>query len=184
MSKNKSTINKVGRIILLSFIGLIIGINLYSWNARMFGGNEMPMPFGWGCSVVLSGSMEPELSVDDMVIIKAQNEYSEGDVVVYQDGGSLVIHRIISLDGDTVITRGDANNAADQPINISAVKGKAVAGVPFVGALVSFLRTPIGFILIIIAAIVLFELPYMMERKRANEEKEKIKEEIRRLKEE
>lgn len=184
MSKTKSKLKKIGRIVLLSVVGLIIGINLYSWNARTLVGNAMPMPFGWGVSVVLSGSMEPALSVNDMVIVREQNEYSEGDIVVYQDESSLVIHRIISIDGDTIITQGDANNTADQPIDISLVKGKSVASLPFMGALVRFLKTPVGFIFVIIAAIVLFELPYLRERKRADDELAKIKEEIRRLKEE
>lgn len=144
----------------------------------------MPMPFGWGVSVVLSGSMDPELSVNDLVIVREQSEYSKGDIVVYQDGSSLVIHRIISIDGDTIVTQGDANNTADPPIKTSVIKGKEVASIPLVGVLAHFLKTPVGFILIILAAIVLFELPYLRERKKVNEEQEKIKEEIRRLKEE
>ena len=184
MSKAKVTLKKVGRTILLSVIGLIIGISVYSWNARTFVGNAMPMPFGWGVSVVLSGSMEPALSVNDMVFVKEQGSYETGDIVVYQDGSSLVIHRIISVDGNEITTQGDANNTADQPVDISSVKGKAVASIPFVGAVAQFLKTPVGFILVIIAAIVLFELPYLKERKRAEDELEKIKEEIKQLKEE
>lgn len=180
----KGKLKRIGRIILLSIIGLIIGINLYSWNASTLVGNAMPMPFGWGASVVLSGSMEPALSVNDLVIVREQSEYNKDDIVVYQDGSMLVIHRIISIDGDKVITQGDANNTADKPIEMSAIKGKQVASVPLVGALTNFLKTPTGFILVIIAAIALFEVPYLKERKRANEEQEKIKEEIRRLKEE
>ena len=179
----KIVLKKVGRIVLLSVIGLIIGINLYSWNARTLAGNPMPMPFGWGVSVVLSGSMEPALSVNDLVIVSEQSEYNKDDIVVYQDGSKLVIHRIISVDGDKVITKGDANNTSDSPIDISLIKGKAVASLPFVGAMAQFLKTPVGVILVIIAAIALFELPYLQKRKRANEELEKIKEEIRQLKE-
>ena len=183
MSKTKSALKKAGRIFLLSVIGLIIGISLYSWNARTFVGNPMPMPFGWGVSVVLSGSMEPELSVNDIVFVKEQDSYETGDVVVYQDEGSLVIHRIISISENEVITQGDANNTADPPVSISKVKGKAVASLPLAGAVAQFLKTPVGFILVIIAAIALFELPYLKQRKKADDELEKIKEEIRRLKE-
>lgn len=183
MNKTKSTLKKIGRILLLSLLGLMIGINLYSWNARLLVGNAMPMPFGVGASVVLSGSMEPELSVNDLVIVAEQSAYNEGDVVVYQGSSSLVIHRIIAIDGDTVITRGDANNTPDEPITLSAIKGKAVASIPFVGVLVDFIKTPIGFILVILAAIALFEIPYLKERKKADDEREKIKEEIRKLKE-
>lgn len=184
MSKTKKKFKSVGRIVLLCVISLIIGTTVYSWNARSLTGNAMPMPFGIGISVVLSPSMEPELSVNDLVIVRKADSYAVGDTVVYQDSASLVIHKIISVDGDEVVTQGVANNTADDPITMSDIKGKAVAHLPAVGAAMRFLKTPMGSILLIIAAIALFELPYLHKRKLADEEKEKIKEEIRRLKDE
>lgn len=182
MSEEKRKRKGIGRILILLVISLMIGTRLYGWNAKTLAGNVMPMPFGWGVSVVLSGSMEPALSVNDLVIVREQNSYETKDIVVYQDGSSLVVHRILSIDGDEVVTQGDANNTADQPIHVSDIKGKAVAHIPFAGSVVRFLKTPAGFVLIIIAAIVLFELPYIQERKKAEENKERLKEEIRRLK--
>lgn len=142
----------------------------------------MPMPFGYGISVVLSGSMEPTLSVDDLVIVHEQDSYETGDVVVYQSGNILVIHRIISIEGDAVITQGDANNIADQPIQLSDIRGKAVAHVPKIGAVGLFMKTPAGFLIVLIGAVVLFELPYWKERRKATAERERIIEEIKRLK--
>lgn len=182
MSETKRKIKSFVRMILLIVISLIIGIRLYGWNAHNLAGNAMPMPFGVGMSVVLSGSMEPTLSVNDLVIVREADGYEIGDIVVYQDGSSLVIHKIISIDGDEVVTKGDANNVADKPITLSVIKGKAVTHIPFVGALIRFLKTQVGFILIIAAAVVLFELPHLRERKKAADEQEKIKEEIRKLK--
>lgn len=169
-------------MILLAVIGIIIGVRLYSWNAQTLAGNQMPMPFGWGISVVLSGSMEPTLSVNDLVIVHEQDSYELNDIVVYQDGNMLVIHEIISMNGDEIITKGEANNVADEPISASAIKGKAMFHIPFAGAVIRLLKTPVGFVLIIAAAIALFELPRIQERKKATEEQERIKEEIRRLK--
>ena len=182
MSKVKKKLKTVGRIVLLGVISLIIGLGVYSWNAKTLTGNAMPMPFGVGMSVVLSGSMEPELSVNDLVIVCKADGYEIGDTVVYQDGSALVVHQIISKDGDEVVTKGLANNTADHPITVSDIKGKAVAHIPLVGAIVRFLKTSMGTVLLIIAAILLFELPYLKERKKAAEEQEKIKEEIRKLK--
>lgn len=180
--KNKSLKQAVLRVIPFVVISLIIGFKLYTWNAKNLVGNAMPMPFGIGASVVLSGSMEPELSVNDLVLVRKHDSYNIGDIVVYQDGSILVIHRIVSIDGDKVITQGDANNAADDPINISAVKGKAMCHIPFVGGAVRFLQSPAGFIILVIAAVALFELPYLQERKKSDDELQKIKDEIRRLK--
>ena len=182
MSETKRKLKAVGRVILLAVISLIIGLRLYNWNARTLAGNQMPMPFGWGFSVVLSGSMEPKLSINDLVIVHEQSGYEVGDIVVYQDENMLVIHEIVSIDGDEVITKGEANDVADAPISAADIKGKAMLNISFVGVLIRFLKTPVGFILVLAAAVVLFELPHLQERKKAAQEQEKIKEEIKRLK--
>ena len=174
--KAKGRLSGVLRIVLLAVISLLIGLKLYNWNAKTLVGNAMPMPFGYGVSVVLSGSMEPELSVNDLVIVKSQKSYEVGDIVVYQDGNSLVIHRIINIDGDEIITQGDANNVADSPIKEEDIKGKETIHVPLLGSLIRFLKSSVGFIVTLILAIVLFELPYYREHKHITDEQEKIKE--------
>lgn len=170
------------RVIPLIVISLAVGIRLYMWNAKSLVGNAMPMPFGCGISVVLSSSMEPEMSVNDLVFVRVQESYSVGDIIVFQDGGMLVIHRIIAIDGDEITTCGDANDTADPPIAVSDVKGRAEWHIPAVGAAVRLLQTPVGFILLLIAAVAMFELPYRKQRQSAIDEQERIKEEIRRLK--
>ena len=182
MSKTKQKMKKVGRVILLAIISLTIGATVYGWNARTLVGNAMPMPFGIGVSVVLSGSMEPELFVNDVVIVREATDYKVDDVVVYQDGNMLVAHKIISMNGGTIITKGVANNTADDPITASAIKGKAIARIPFAGVAVRFFKTPVGTVLLAVLAIILFELPYLQKRKEADEYREKIKKEIRKLK--
>ena len=182
MFKANKRLKNIGRIILLAVISLIIGLRFYSWNAKTLAGNAMPMPFGVGASVVLSGSMQPALNVNDLVFVRKAGSYQVDDIVVYQSGNSLVIHRIRSIDGDVVITKGDYNNGEDDPISLSDIKGKAVGHIPAVGALVRFFKSPVGFILLLFAAAALFELPHLREKKRVAEEQERIKEEIRRLK--
>ena len=172
----------VFRRLLLVFISLFLGVSLYLWNANTLAGNEMPMPFGYGVSVVLSGSMEPVLSVNDVVLIHHSDTYEEGDVVVYQTGNELIIHRIIEKNEDFIQTKGDANNAADTPVNIKAVKGKLVGHIPFVGIIVKALKTPFGVMIILVSAFALLELSYRREKASDFDEIERMKEEIRKLK--
>ena len=96
----------------------------------------------------------------------------------------LVVHRVIEIDGDSITTQGDANNAADAPIDKSAVKGTVIAVVPKVGKLVQFIKTPIGTLMIVAAVVVLTELPYRREKQKDDEERQKIIDEIKRLKDE
>ena len=172
------------RTVFLMIVSLVLGINIYSWNARSLTGNVLPMPFGYGGAVVLSGSMEPAIAVDELILVKAEDGYEVGDVVVYQTGHMLVVHRIVDMDGETVTTRGDANNVDDGSIAMNQIKGKVIAHIPHVGKVVRLLKTPVATILLIMGAVLTVELPFLKEKEKKDEELERIKEEIRRLKEE
>ena len=182
MKKPLKILLKIGYWFLLVVLALLVGFGIYSTNASAFGKNKLPMPFGYGAAVVLSGSMEEALSVDDLVIVHEEETYFLNDVVVYQSGNSLVVHRIISIDGTTVITQGDANNTPDEPIDLSRIKGKVVFAIPYVGTVFDIIRSPIGTLVIIGLAILLLWAAGRADRKEDEKEKEAILEEIRRLK--
>ncbi len=172
------------KILLFVLAALLIGMNVYLFNANTVVGNSMPMPFGYGIAVVLSGSMEPQLMVDDVIIVHETNDYTVGDVVVFQTGTMPVVHKIIEIDGDTVITQGIANNAPDEPITMGDIKGELVATIPGAGKVISAIKTPAGAVIILALAFLLLEFSYRGEKKKDDDDIERIKEEIRRLKEE
>lgn len=185
MTADKMKIIKtVLRLVALSCIGIFLGSNIYLWNAQSLTGNALPMPFGHGTAIVLSGSMEPELSVDDLIFVRVQDTYEVGDIVVYQSSGALVVHRIVSLEGNTVVTKGDANNAQDDPMEISAIKGRVTGHIDGVGGLVRLLKSPVVSIGLLGVAVFLLERSYRKEKQQGDEELDAIKAEIRRLKEE
>ncbi len=171
------------RILLLCLCGTVVGINVYLANARTLVGNQLPMPFGLGAAVVLSGSMEPELYKGDLIIVKETTEYAERDVVVYQEGYSLVVHRIISMADGEIVTQGDANDTADNPITVEEIKGKVIFHIPYLGTLVGLIKTPIGTVVVIAIAIVLVEIPRRRDKQKDDDECQKILEEIAKLKE-
>ena len=174
----------VARYLILGVLAVVIGVNVFALNATKLTGNALPMPFGYGASVVLSGSMEPAIMTNELILVKAEDSYEVGDVVVYQNGNMLVAHRIVAMDEETVVTRGDANNTDDQPIALEQIKGRVFAHIPHVGTVVRMIKTPVATIALIIGAVLLVELPFQKEKEKKEEELEKIKAEIRRLKEE
>lgn len=171
----------LARYLILGILAVSIGLGVFSFNATQLTGNAVPMPFGIGASVVLSGSMEPALSVGDLLIIRQQGTYEPGDVVVYQSGSMAVVHRIVDISAETATTRGDANNANDDPIPVSAIKGRVAAAIPLVGYLVWALKTPAGILCTLAAAVLLVELSFRSGKAQKEAEKEKLKAEIRQL---
>ncbi|MBR4852983.1 MAG: signal peptidase I [Clostridia bacterium] len=178
---NKKTVNFIIRAVVIFIASVFIGIQFYNWNAKNVAGDNMPMPFGVGISVVLSGSMEPELSVDDVIIVKKTDDFGVDDMVVFNDHGILVVHRVISIDGDNITTKGDANNTADEPITRDVVKGKVIKVLPGAGKAFDILRSPLAAVIVFSAAILLMELSFKKEEKEADDDLEPIKAEIRRL---
>lgn len=182
--KKKLTVKSVLHVAALLLCGAILGLNIYSANAGKLVGNKLPMPFGYGAAVVLSGSMEPEMSKGDLILVAEKESYVTDDVVVFQQGSTLVVHRIIEKNGDSLVTKGDANPSADEPIAVSDVKGRVIACIPYVGTLVNLIKTPVGTICIIALAVILIEIPRRNEKKKDDAERQKIIDEINRLKEE
>lgn len=180
----KSNVKTIIRIIVLVILAALVGVSIYSINALRLNGNALPMPLGFGLTVVLSGSMEPELSVDDLLIVVPSESYEVGDVVVYQTKRTAVVHRIISIEGDEVITRGDANPSADDPISIKSIKGVVVCAIPFVGYLVNLIKTPIGTLILLGLAILLLEASFKKDKKQDESELDSLQKEIERLKNE
>ena len=170
------------RIVLLVVAGAVVGTNLYSWNAKSLMGNSLPMPFGCGMAVVLSGSMEPTIRIDDLIIVTEQEDYKENDIVAYQSDSVVVAHRIIAVEPDTGITKGDANNAPDAPIRKEMIKGKVVGGIPGAGRIARLMKSPVATVLLVGGALLLSELTLRKEKKKDEDEREQIKAEIRRLK--
>lgn len=181
--RNKK-IPAIVRSIFLIAVSLTLGIQIYSWNARSLAGNALPMPFGYGAAVVLSGSMEPTIMTDDLILVREAQDYAIGDIVVFQSGGMVVVHRIVAMDEEMVTTRGDANNAEDTPIARRYIKGKVVGQISGLGRFVRLLKSPAVTLTLIAAAVLAVEMPYRREKEKKEEDLERLKEEIRKLKDE
>lgn len=66
--------------------------------------------------VVRSGSMEPAIKTGSVVFVNEKADYNElepGDIIVFENGGTKVTHRILSIQADGIETKGDNNNTTD-----------------------------------------------------------------------
>lgn len=106
--------------------------------ACMLAASLVPVVFGWRSYVVLSGSMAPSLRVGDVVVAAPATVPPPGRIAVFTDPqrpGRTIVHRVDrSLPDGSLITKGDANAAADStPVPASAVRGEARLRLPLVG---------------------------------------------------
>lgn len=185
-SKRSNIKKNISRLIIFFIVSILIGTSIYFCNAQNVFGSSMPMPFGVGISVVLSGSMEPELYKDDLVVIVKKNTYNIHDIVVFQSGNSLIIHRIVSINGNEVITKGDANDATDDPITLDDIKGKEVFKISKIGSVICYIQRSIWIKIVLICfAVFLLILSYRNDKSDDKQSQvNDIKEEIQTLKNE
>lgn len=90
--------------------------------------------FGYKPVVVLSGSMEPFMMTDSLVIIKKTKDIKENDVIMFSvDDETMVCHRVVEIDKEgKITTKGDNNETADfSKVPLSDVKGKVVMRMNF-----------------------------------------------------
>ena len=118
-------------------------------------------PFGIKVATVLTGSMEPTLKINDFVIVKKPNNIKVNDIISYKDDNSEkeILHRVIKINNDTFITKGDANNIEDMPINKKSITGIYVGKIKYLGQIVSFIKKPIIFSTIITIIVIIMIIP-------------------------
>jgi signal peptidase len=108
--------------------------------------------------VVLSGSMEPEISPGDAVVVQSVDPASveAGDVITYKRGSDAepVTHRVVEVvqqDGERAFrTQGDANEDPDpSPVAAETLVGEVWFTIPLVGHVVLFANTVLGRVVLV-----------------------------------
>ncbi len=109
--------------------------------------SETPNFLGIKTYVIISGSMESELQIGDIVIVKkvGQDELKNGDISSFRQGQSVITHRIsevIEKDGKVQYkTKGDNNNAEDSgSISYDMIEGKVVKHISKIGNIAIILQ--------------------------------------------
>lgn len=140
--------------------------------------------FGYTIFEVATGSMADSINIGDAVIVKINDKYKENDVVTYKSGNDYITHRVVGVDNDFIITKGDANNVNDNPIDKGLVLGKVVKVIPELGVWKKVLLTP-KVIVLIILTLLIFSILFsyngksikIVSSKKSDEEMNKIIEE-------
>ncbi len=128
-------------------------------------GNPLPMIFGWGNAITISGSMEPEIPIGALLFIQQQGEYQPGKIVSYVDkDGKLVTHRLVFNNGEIAITKGDSNNIQDEEIRTSQILGQVKLVFPEIGLSLIWINKNL-WLFVLIGFLLLFLYFYFKKRK-------------------
>ena len=111
---------------------------------------------GYNMYLVRSESMTPYIKMGDLIITgpmdgPIKGEVKPGTVITYVFSDDLITHRVQSIEGDTIVTKGDAVEDPDPwQITMSDVRGVYLFKIPSVGYMTRFIQTKTGWFITII----------------------------------
>lgn len=96
-------------------------------------------------------NLNNQFAANDIIFVKKVKNISElqvYDIISYLNEDNVnIIHRIIDINGEEIITRGDANNVSDEPISFNQVVGVYTnCKIPKLGLVVFFLQSYYGYL--------------------------------------
>lgn len=160
--KAKKALKITGRVFGAALIVVEVLLILFLVISKIQGGT--PTLFGYQMYFISSGSMRPYLEVGDVII---SEEYDgrelvageDGDVVTYQGEVNgvpeLITHRVVAVNGDTVITKGDDNPGEDAPISKDEIVAVMIYKTAVIDDIYGVISTTWGFWLFIFTPIAL-----------------------------
>jgi len=117
--------------------------------------------------VVTSTSMSPTIKQGGLIFVKKSQNYQKNDIITFKlrtDPRSLMTHRIVSIqkikNQNWYQVKGDAVKKPDiELVNQSQIIGKLVFIIPYLGIPISFAKTQLGVVVIIVipASIIVYE---------------------------
>lgn len=117
-------------IVIVFLMVIIVGYNYFQLQIL---NKDYANFFGYTVFEVSTGSMAKTLEVYDVILVKITKDVNENDIVTFKQDGELVTHRIMEINGDKIITKGDANNTEDEEITKDAIIGKVISVYPKLG---------------------------------------------------
>jgi len=155
---------KIFKVILIGVLAVALLFNLINIFKRVILKEQLPLVFGYGSAVIVTGSMEPAVSPGDMVIVHKQSAYEPGDIVTYQGNNNPITHRVMEKTAGGYITGGDANNTDDGEIAESRIIGKVVRIIPKAGTVIWFMQSPLGMLIMIAGLFLVIEAPGLIKK--------------------
>ena len=170
-----TTLKKIWNIVSTTLVVLMVLCAVFLMGSRLL---------GFQCYTVISGSMEPEYSVGDLLYVKEvnPNNIKVGDPVTFILNEDLVVatHRVVEIDAENqrFYTKGDANEIEDQsPVHFNNVIGVPKFAIPKLGYVSDFVQNPPGMYITIGIGIILILavfLPDMIGKKKNEDEDEAV----------
>lgn len=152
------------KYLLMVFMIIILIINLTSLFSIYVLHNDYPNIFGYTYFEVATGSMREDIKEQDIVIVKITKDFEVGDIITYYSDDSFITHRVETITGDTIVTKGDFNNVSDEPIDRQRVVGKVVKNLSGLGTIIKVVTDKVTILLVLAFIIIISYLSSLKDK--------------------
>lgn len=130
MKKTFDIIQKI--IFILTDIIIILLLAIWTYYTFQVHINKVPKEeaLNYTAFVVNTGSMADVININDIILVKKTKTVKENDIIAFKQDDELIVHRIINVNEEGIITKGDANNQEDEPIGLEQIIGKVIKVIP------------------------------------------------------
>ncbi len=140
----------------------------------------VPSIWGYKPLVVISGSMEPTLTVGGILYYHEKNieDFNTNNILVYELNDHIISHRVHDITENGFITKGDANNSYDSLlVNEEQILGEGTNwSIPYIGYYADFIYRH-KYLLVISLGVVIIDLlseKYKEHRMKVRNKNEKM----------
>ena len=182
INKRKENVKIAKKVIEIIAIILIYNIILIALSSA----NKISVVniLGYKSYIIKTNSMEPTISINDVVITKKvkKEKIKKGDVITFLQDGEVITHRITQIeDNGNYTTKGDNNNIEDTfKITYENIEGKHILTIPYLGKIVQAIDNKIVFLIITLIILIFMLITIQNQEKRENRrEKKKIEDKKR-----
>ena len=129
MNSNKilKTVKNTIINVIIFILSIIAILAVWSFIQINVSGEEYANIFGYSIFSTETRSMATTIEKGDIVIVKiGESDLKEKDIITYKNDNAIITHRIVKIDGDLIVAKGDNNNTEDEPIKKDDVIGEVV----------------------------------------------------------
>lgn len=161
----KEKIKKIFKIISVPFIAILVVIIVYIGYLKFIKNENDINILGFRQYIVMTGSMEPNYNIGDLIIIKEEKKENikENDVITYalEREKDTITHRIIEIvekNGKTMYkTKGDNNNSEDSTlVEYEQIQGVVLFKIDKLGTIITKILSLTGITIIVTLIIISF----------------------------
>lgn len=147
---------------------LLIGLLFFVLYLKFIKKAENINLFGYSFFIVKTGSMEPNIKIGELIIVKEKSDYDIGKIVTYYDEDAFITHRIINKKDNIYFIKGDNNNVFDEKVLKENIIGEVIFHSLFWGI---FITKYLKILLLVYILFIIFGNFYGTKEKEIDEEK-------------